>query len=208
MTNGITLKYILTAIPCLIVSLVIHEYMHGYVGYLLGDSTAKDQGRLSFNPLAHIDPFMTVLLPTITLIVFHAPLLAAKPVPFNPDRVKYDDFGAAMLAAAGPLSNIVLAIIAALIYKHFNLSSNLLYVLGVFITINIWLFVFNLIPIPPLDGSRILYAFAPDFLRSFMRDIEPYGIIIIFSCLILISGFSNFLSNINQSVLNSLNNLP
>src|SRR5579884_3130909 len=110
--SPITLAYILITI---VLSLSIHEAMHAYAGHLLGDTTAEEQGRLSLNPLKHIDPFMSVVLPAITLILFKVPLLAAKPVPFNPDRVKYDEFGAAMIAAAGPLSNLVMAVIVALV---------------------------------------------------------------------------------------------
>src|SRR5476649_1051123 len=102
MINHLTLTNIIEIIISILISLVIHEFMHAYVGHLLGDTTAHDQGRLSLNPLKHIDPFMTVILPIATILLFGVPLLAAKPVPFNPDRVKYDEFGAAMIAAAGP----------------------------------------------------------------------------------------------------------
>ena len=80
---------IVVIIVSLIISMTIHEFMHGYVGHLLGDTTAQEQGRLSLNPLRHIDPFMTIILPAITLILFHVPILAAKPVPFDPARVKF-----------------------------------------------------------------------------------------------------------------------
>jgi len=178
--------------------------MHGFVGYLLGDTTAKEEGRLTLNPLRHIDPFMTVLLPIITIIAFGAPILVAKPVPFNPDRVKFHEFGAALLAAAGPASNLLLASVAALLVRVSSISQ-----LGplsfpvVFIEINIAIFVFNLIPIPPLDGSRVLYAFAPQALQQFMRDIEPYGLFIVFG-LILLGGVGGSLSNINLFIFNHL----
>ncbi|HXR50325.1 MAG TPA: site-2 protease family protein, partial [Verrucomicrobiae bacterium] len=112
MQSNLTASSIVIILVSIVISLVIHEFMHGYVGYLLGDTTAKDEGRLTLNPLNHIDPFMTVILPIITLVTFGAPVLAAKPVPFNPERVKYDEFGAALLAAAGPFANLALAVIA------------------------------------------------------------------------------------------------
>lgn len=179
--------------------------MHAYVGHLLGDTTAHDQGRLSLNPLNHIDPVMTIALPIITLILFHAPILAAKPVPFNPDRVKFDEFGAALIAAAGPFSNLVLAIIGAAILHLTGVNGSTL--LGTFVTTFIWLnialFVFNLVPIPPLDGSRVLYAFAPEPIQDFMRTIEQYGLILIFA-LVLFAGFGGFLGTIDQAIYNFL----
>ena len=104
-------------IACVLVALTVHEAVHAYVGSLLGDTTAAEQGRISLNPLRHIDPFSTLLLPAITLILFHVPILAARPVPFNPARVRFGEMGAAMIAAAGPLSNLAMAILAALLLR-------------------------------------------------------------------------------------------
>ncbi len=204
MGSTFNLTYLVVVLISIIVSLVIHEYMHAFTGHLLGDDTAHEQGRLSLNPLKHIDPFMTVLLPIITLFVFHVPILAAKPVPFNPARVKYGEFGAAMIAAAGPFSNLVLAFVGAFFADRvFASGSFLSQSLAVFATLNVALFVFNLIPIPPLDGSRVLYAFAPEPVQNFMRAIEPYGMFIIFG-LVLTAGAGGILVNLNQFVLNLL----
>lgn len=203
MDSGLTAQFIVYAIISLVVSLVIHEFTHAYVGHLLGDTTAQEQGRLSLNPLKHVDPFMTIALPILTLLIFGAPVLAAKPVPFNPDRVKFDEFGAALIAAAGPFANLVLAVAGALVFHGLHGVGTFASFLDVFVTLNVALFVFNLIPIPPLDGSRVLYAFAPEPLQDVMRAIEPYGLFIIFG-LILLGDGSSFLANLDQAILNIL----
>lgn len=201
----LSLTSILVVIGVLLVSMAIHEAMHAYVALKLGDDTAAEEGRISLNPFKHIDPFMTVILPAITLIVFQVPILAAKPVPFNPDRVKWDEYGAALVAAAGPLSNLAVALITAVVAgltgvfvgTDGGLLSMIFYT---FITLNVSLFVFNLIPIPPLDGSRVLYAFAPEPVQNFMRAVEPYGFIVVIT-LVLIGGFGDFIFRIIDAVL-------
>lgn len=203
MDPNLTGQYIVFAIIAIIISLVIHEFMHAYVGHLLGDTTAQQEGRLTLNPLSHVDPFMTVILPIITIFTFGVPVLAAKPVPFNPDRVKYDEFGAALIAAAGPLTNLALAFVGALIFRSTAGVGAMADFLSVFVTLNVALFVFNFLPIPPLDGSRVLYAFAPEPLQNIMRAIEPYGLMVIFA-LVLLGGFGGFLVNANQAILNLL----
>lgn len=202
--GNFSLSYIAIVIVCILISLVIHEFMHAYAGYLLGDRTAHEHGRLTLNPLSHIDPFMTILLPLATLLIFGAPILAAKPVPFDPRNVKWDEFGAAIIAAAGPLTNLVLAFLASLIAKFMGISvTGAATFLGVFIVLNVAIFVFNMIPIPPLDGSRVLYAFAPEPLQRFMLNIEPYGFFIIIA-LVLTAGVGGLLANINEFILKLL----
>jgi Zn-dependent protease len=176
--------------------MTVHEFMHAYVGHRLGDDTAFEDGRVSFNPMRHIDPVMTILLPAVTLLLFHAPILAAKPVPFNPARLKYDEYGAALLAAAGPLSNLALAFLAAVVLRSIDFGSFISQALEFFVELNVALFVFNLVP-------RVLYAFAPEPLQELMEQIEPFGFYIIFA-LVLWGGLSGFLGVANNFVLNLL----
>lgn len=199
MSDNLTAQNILYIVVTLLISMTIHEFMHAYVGYKLGDPTASEEGRLSLNPLRHIDPLMTLILPLVTLLLFGVPFLAAKPVPFNPGRVKYGEYGAALLALAGPLSNLVLAILGVLLFQHVS-SGNLSNAIQVFVDLNVIMFVFNLVPIPPLDGSRVVYAFAPEPVKEFMQSIERYGFFIIIF-LVLVGGFDGILERIYNNVL-------
>lgn len=190
----------------LLVVMSFHEAMHAFSSHWLGDDTALREGRLSLNPLKHIDPFATIILPAITLLVFHFPILAAKPVPFNPNRVKWDEFGAALVGVAGPLSNLLLAILAALLLHGVapNLSQGAINGFGLFIWLNLALFVFNMIPFPPLDGSRLLYAFAPEPLQRVMQTIESYGLMAIVIFIVL---FIPLVGPIMTHAITSLSNL-
>lgn len=203
MNAGFSLLDLGIFVASLLVAMTVHEAMHAYVGLALGDTTAEEQGRVSLNPLRHIDPIYTVALPIVTYVLFRAPILAAKPVPFNPFRVRYGEFGAALIALAGPLSNFALAIAASLILHTVGTGGFIGYALAQFLEINVLLFIFNLIPIPPLDGSRVLFAFAPEPLQDLMRQIEPYGMYIIFG-LVLLGGFGGWLDSLNQAVLHLL----
>lgn len=184
----------------LAVSITVHEYMHGLASYRLGDNTAKFSGRLSLNPLRHIDIFTTVLLPIGLLLLGLPPFGAAKPIPFNPHNIRHKEFGIAIVAAAGPLSNLLLAVFGGLIIQ---LTASLNWDIWItwwwlFIVINIGFFIFNLIPFPPLDGSRILYAFAPEFLQRVMAMVESMG-------LLAILVFMVFIFPLLEPVLRGLN---
>ena len=207
MDFSLNLQYIVYTIIGIIIALSIHEAMHAFVGLKLGDTTAHEEGRVSLNPLRHIDPLTTILLPIITLLVFQAPILAAKPVPFNPARVKWDEFGAALIALAGPFVNLLLAILGVFLMRLWGLSFNDLNFLSVFVFLNVSLFVFNMVPIPPLDGSRLLYAFAPESLQRVMEQLEQFGLFIIFGLIVFLPVFGQLLINIDIAILNWLLNL-
>lgn len=180
---------IVVVLGVILVSMTLHEVMHGLMAYWLGDDTAKDQGRLTLNPLKHIDPFLTVILP-ILLLIFGGPIFGgAKPVPFNPGRVKYNEFGAALVALAGPLVNLLIAFVATgvLVVVQPAIGSLGWLVTLMTIQINLGFFVFNMLPIPPLDGSRVLYALAPDFVRRAMEMMEQFGLVVVFA-LVLFAG--------------------
>ncbi len=180
--------YIVIVIIVILLPMTLHEAMHAFMSYWLGDDTAKLQGRLTLNPIKHIDPFLTLLLP-IMLAVLHLPIFGgAKPVPFNPERVRYAEWGAALVAVAGPLTNLLIAFvvygISVVIGQPVDLATNPQnlggLVLSTTVLVNLGFFVFNILPIPPLDGSRVVYALAPDFVRRAMELIERFGIVVVF----------------------------
>ena len=177
-----SILYIVLTILVVLLSITVHEAMHAYAGYFLGDDTAKAHGRLSFNPIKHIDPFLTIILPLMLALAGLPIFGGAKPVPFNPNNIRYGEWGAAIVAVAGPLINFVVAFVAFGIWVVLSPSTGsiLNIIFGQIISINLAFFVFNLIPIPPLDGSRVLYALAPDFARRAMEFIEQSGVVIVF----------------------------
>jgi Zn-dependent protease len=202
--SGIDLLFVLISI---LISMTIHEAMHGYVAYWLGDTTAADMGRLTFNPLKSIDLITTIALPLILIIFGAPPIFAAKPVPFNPNRVKYDEYGVALVGIAGPLTNLVLAIIGAIVFREYaSTASNTIYnAVLIFVEVNVGFFIFNIIPFPPLDGSRVLYAFAPEPIQRIMYRIESAGfLVILFFFLIIFNFISGPIGNIEAHVLHIL----
>lgn len=189
-------------------SVVLHELAHGLVAYWLSDDTAKEAGRLSLNPLKHIDPIMSILVPVV-LYMIGAPVFGgAKPVPINYRKLKWNEWGMALVALAGPLTNFLLAFVSFLI-GHFigwlygTGGETLFFIFRELMLVNLGFMLFNLIPVPPLDGSRVLYALSPDAVRDFLSKIEPYGFIIVY-LLILLFGevFSSLMINGTNSILN------
>ncbi len=186
-----------------IFSMGIHEAMHAFTSHWLGDSTAKDEGRLTLNPLKHIDFMTTVALPVVLLMLGLRPFFIAKPVPFNPDSVKYDEFGAALIGLAGPFTNLALAAIAGLIANISGVAvgTTAFMVFSTFVAVNVGFFVFNMIPFPPLDGSRLLYALAPEPVQRVMYQIETGGL---FSIIIFMFVLFPLLGEPVYNVMNTL----
>jgi Zn-dependent protease len=205
--NEVTLEYIAIVLAVVVVSMVLHELAHAWTAYLLGDETAKDEGRLSLNPIKHLDPFMSVLLP-LMLALMGGPIFGgAKPVPINTRNIKWREWGFALVAIAGPLTNLILAFLgfvalyimgALYVGGTQNIWSEILWVV---LSVNLGFCVFNMIPIPPLDGSRILYALAPDFVRRVMEQMERYGMILVLA-MVLILG--SMLSNIMMGAISGI----
>jgi len=180
--------YVIIVVIIILISMTIHEAMHGFMAYFLGDNTAKNEGRLTLNPIKHIDPFLTIILPVLLAIV-GAPIFGgAKPVPFNPHQVRYGEWGAALVAVAGPLTNLILAFVCFGISTFIDPSSLVSGVLVLATIVNLGFFAFNILPIPPLDGSRLLYALAPDFLRRLLEALEHAGLVMVFVLVLIASG--------------------
>lgn len=169
-----------------IFSVMVHEVSHGAVAFKLGDETAKKEGRLTLNPLAHLDFFGSFLLPIFLVIANSSVIFGwAKPVPYNPNNLKNPKKGAALISVAGPLSNIMLAAIFGILLRiiplagvgaNFGILATLFQII---ISINILLAIFNLLPIPPLDGSKLIFAVLPAKYYKFQIFMERYGALIL-----------------------------
>lgn len=172
---------ILLVLGVIFVSTAFHEVMHAFVAMKLGDDLAHSRGRISLNPLNHIDPFLTVILPLVLMLLGSQPILAAKPVPINVNRLRGGDSGLVLVGISGPLTNLAIACVAALVLRatSFELAGFAFTAVLYTFYINISLFVFNMIPLPPLDGSRVLYAVAPDPVRRIMEQIESFGVVVV-----------------------------
>lgn len=198
----------LFSIIILLMSVVIHEVSHGYAALLQGDHTAEYEGRLTLNPLKHIDPIGSIIVPIITTIAGF-PFGWAKPVPFNPYNLKSQRWGELFVAIAGPISNIIIALVFGLIIR-FGLTSlppafislSILVVL-----VNLGLAIFNLIPVPPLDGSKVLFSILPLRFQSYRQTLERYSFLLVI-VLIMIPQFSYFLGMVVTSVFSLITGTP
>ncbi len=226
MSINVVLDVVLSLIA-VFTAIVLHEVAHGYVAYRLGDPTAKTSGRLTLNPLAHVDPIGTILVPLSLAVLnlltpgFNTPLFGwAKPVPINPRYFRNPFRGMLFVGLAGPGTNFVLAAAAAglgrillaviptaALFGPSGLGTNLLgalfYFLGVFVIYNVILGVFNMIPIPPLDGSRVLTYFLPTEGKRAMISLERYGFLILIAIIFLggISVLFRWISPLWQGLL-------
>jgi Zn-dependent protease len=182
------------AVVIVILSIIFHEVAHGWVANLLGDPTAKYAGRLTLNPIPHIDTVGSIIVPGLALLSGSPFLLGwAKPVPVNPYNLRYGKWGEALTAFAGPATNVLIAVLAALLVRFGVLGPELLYVVFVIVAANISLAILNMLPIPPLDGSKVVAALLPPGLYMQYRELEhmtyalgPFGLILV---LIIIVNF-------------------
>lgn len=193
---------IVIKIAILIFSVVIHEVSHGYAALMLGDRTAQYSGRLTLNPIRHIDPFGSLLLPALTAMLGGPVFGWAKPVPYNPYNLRNQKWGPAIVGAAGPGANLLLAIIFGLVVRFSPFFTgtassafihNFITVAAAISLLNLVLAIFNLVPIPPLDGSKVLFALLPYQWRSLAVMLEQYGFMLL---LIFIFFFAQLLAPI------------
>ena len=205
--NNIDIVYLLIIFLVILFSMTIHEAMHAYSSFWLGDDTAKLLGRLSFNPIKHIDPVLTILMPLMLAIAGLPIFGGARPVPFNPTKLRFGEWGMAIVALSGPLANLLIAFLSfgiLVLLSRGNYPILALRIFTLLVSINLGFFVFNMLPIPPLDGSRVLYVLAPDFFRNIMDKIERFGIIFVFF-IIFISG--SLLGTMMSSAINFFINI-
>jgi Zn-dependent protease len=175
----------------LIMSVVVHEYAHGYSAYLLGDNTARDQDRLTLNPFKHLDPFGSVILPLVLILTNAGFVIGwALPVPYNPDNLRHERLGKFIVAIAGILANIFLAGIFGLLIRFAgsHVPVSFLTIASIIVLTNLVLALFNLIPIPPLDGSKILFSFLPSRYRYIENFLEQWGMLILLIFIITLWG--------------------
>lgn len=183
-------------------AIILHEVSHGYVAYLLGDPTAKRMGRLTLNPVAHIDPIGTVVMPLALLFISGGAFFFgyAKPVPFNPRNFKNERSGMLLTGIAGPATNILLAVVFGLASRLFSVPggvwdpssfNSVAAFLLFFSYANLMLAFFNLIPVPPLDGSRVLQWILPDSLRDAYHSFERFGFLILMALIWFLPGLFN-----------------
>lgn len=186
----------------IIPSAIIHEYAHGLAADSLGDPTARYAGRLTVDPRAHIDRWGTILLPLFLFFISGGRFLFAyaKPVPFNPYNLRYQKWGPVLVGLAGPAANFLLAAAFAVVLRLFPASA-LAPFLAIIVYANLTLMIFNLVPVPPLDGSKVLYAALPESAAQIKMALDRYGFIAIF---ILVFFFFRLLSPVIEGLFNFL----
>lgn len=177
----------------IIIAAIIHEYSHAWMADRLGDQTPRMAGRLTINPIPHIDPWGTIFLPFLLYFInpYGFLIAYAKPVPFNPYALRNQKYGSALVGLAGPAVNLLLAFSIGALIRFLSIDQNLFKYLLIAVHANLVLAIFNLVPIPPLDGSKLLYAFLPDSLFKFKVWMEQYGIVLLVVFIIFLSPYLN-----------------
>lgn len=199
-------QLVISAVPILI-AIILHEVAHGYVAYKLGDPTAKIAGRLTLNPISHIDPFGTILMPLLLFVFTDGRFVFgyAKPVPINPYNFRNPKRDMALSSLGGPGTNLVLAVLCAIVLRHVLVpaavvmpeayETALMEPLGLMmkssIVVNVVLAVFNMMPVPPLDGGRVLMGILPNRQAALLGRVEPYGFLIVI--LLVATGAANYI---------------
>ncbi|HZS43299.1 MAG TPA: site-2 protease family protein [Candidatus Paceibacterota bacterium] len=205
MTDSTTLIF---SIVILLFSVIIHEISHGYAAERLGDPTARYAGRLTLNPIPHLDLIGSILLPLL-LIFSGSPFMIgwAKPVPYNPFNLRNQRWGEAIVAIAGPLVNIFIFLLFGLIIRFYAdvLSLRALTLMSTVVLINIVLAIFNLVPIPPLDGSKILFSILPYRARAIRFNLERYGFVLV---LVFVIFFWQYLTPLIASIFATVTGIP
>ena len=181
-------------IVVLIMSVVVHEFSHGYAAYLLGDNTARLSGRLTLNPIKHLDIFGSIILPLLLIISKAGFVIGwAKPVPYNPNNLSNKRWGNLLVAIAGIMANLVLVIVFGLLIRFapalgIPLDSPFYKITSIIVILNLVLALFNLIPIPPLDGSKVLFSFLPLKYRYIENFLEKWGMFLLLFFIIFLWG--------------------
>lgn len=178
------IRTFLYLLPIVLASLTLHELAHAYVAWRLGDPTAKREGRLTLNPLVHLDPFGTLMF-AVTALAANLPFGWARPVPVSPGYFRRPREGMAIVAVAGPLMNFAVAIVCLAIVRHVELSAQLFEVLSKAWIVNVVLGIFNLVPVPPLDGSRIVGVLMDNATYNRWVGLDQYGMVVVFGLFIL-----------------------
>lgn len=187
-------------------SIVTHEVAHGWVAYRCGDPTARNQGRVTFNPVVHVDPIFSILVPVVCYATLGFPFGGARPIPVEKRNLRHEKLGDFLVTVAGPASNFAIAAVFALL-MHVPLfgertpDNAAMVLMGVTVYVNLFLGVFNLIPLPPLDGSHVAALLMPKWLRTAYQQIGSWGILILLVLILRVPAFGDGILNVVDSIV-------